>query len=60
MDNSQSGKQQQPKTLQQPPKETHVKGYDEFVALQKSKKYRRQKSTKYIAGTIQKPRLALT
>lgn len=53
MDNSQSGKQQQP------PKETHVKGYDEFIALQKSKKVPPAEITKYIAGTYKKPRLAL-
>lgn len=60
MDNSQSGKQQQQtKTQQQPPKETHVKGYDEFIALQKSKKVPTAEITKYIAGTYKKPRLAL-
>lgn len=60
MDNSQSGKQQQqPKTQQQPPKETHVKGYDEFVALQKSKKVPPAEITKYIAAEFKKPRLAL-
>lgn len=57
MDNSQSSKQQQPKT--QPPKETHVKGYDEFVALQKSKKVPPAEITKYIAAEFKKPRLAL-
>lgn len=58
MDNSQSNnKQQQPKP--QPAKETHVKGYDEFVALQKSKKVPPAEITKYIAGTYKKPRLAL-
>lgn len=41
------------------PKETHVKGYDEFVALQKSKKVPPTEITKYIAGTYKKPRLAL-
>ena len=59
MDNSQSNKQQQPKPQQQPPKETHVKGYDEFVALQKTKKVPPAEITKYIAGTYKKPRLAL-
>lgn len=59
MDNSQNGKQQQPKTQQQPPKETHVKGYDEFVALQKSKKVPPAEITKYIAAEFKKPRLAL-
>lgn len=57
MDNSQSSKQQQPKT--QPTKETHVKGYDEFVALQKSKKVPPAEITKYIAAEFKKPRLAL-
>lgn len=59
MDNSQSGKQQQPKAQQQPPKETHVKGYDEFVALQKSKKVPPAEITKYIAAEFKKPRLAM-
>lgn len=59
MDNSQNGKQQQPKTQQQPPKETHVKGYYEFVALQKSKKVPPAEITKYIAAEFKKPRLAL-
>lgn len=57
MDNSQSSKQQQPKT--QPTKETHVKGYDEFVALQNSKKVPPAEITKYIAAEFKKPRLAL-
>lgn len=56
MDNSQSSKQQ-PKT--QPTKETHVKGYDEFVALQKSKKVPPAEITKYIATEFKKPKLAL-
>lgn len=59
MDNSQSNKQQQPKPQQQPPKEAHVKGYDEFVALQKTKKVPPAEITKYIAGTFKKPKLAL-
>lgn len=59
MDNSQSSKQQQPKTQQQPPKETHVKGYDEFVVLQKTKKVPPAEITKYIAAEFKKPRLAL-
>lgn len=60
MDNSQSGnQQQQSKTQQQPPKATHVKGYDEFVALQKTKKVPPAEITKYIAGTFKKPKLAL-
>ena len=41
------------------PKETHVKGYDEFVALQKSKKVPPAEITKYIAAEFKKPRLAL-
>ena len=57
MDNSQNSKQQQPKP--QPAKETHVKGYDEFVALQKSKKVPPAEITKYIAAEFKKPRLAL-
>lgn len=58
MDNSQSNKQQQPKP-QQPPKEAHVKGYDEFVALQKTKKVPPAEITKYIAAEFKKPKLAL-
>lgn len=57
MDNSQSNKQQQPK--QQPPKEAHVKGYDEFVALQKTKKVPPAEITKYIAMEFKKPKLAM-
>lgn len=41
------------------PKETHVKGYDEFVALQKSKKVPPAEITKYIAAEFKKPRLAM-
>ena len=59
MDNSQSNKQQQPKPQQQPPKEAHVKGYDEFLALQKSKKVPPAEITKYIAAEFKKPRLAM-
>lgn len=59
MDNSQSNKQQQPKPQQQPPKETHVKGYDEFVALQKTKKVPPAEITKYIAMEFKKPKLEL-
>lgn len=59
MDNSQSNKQQQPKPQQQPPKEAHVKGYDEFVALQKAKKVPPAEITKYIAAEFKKPKFAL-
>lgn len=59
MDNSQSNKQQQPKPQQQPPKEAHVKGYDEFVALQKTKKVPPAEITKYIATEFKKPKLAM-
>lgn len=59
MDNSQSNKQQQPKPQQQLPKETHVKGYDEFIALQKTKKVPPAEITKYIAAEFKKPKLAL-
>ena len=41
------------------PKETHVKGYDEFVALQKTKKVPPAEITKYISRTFKKPKLAL-
>lgn len=57
MDNSQSSKQQQPKP--QPAKETHVKGYDEFISLQKSKKVPPAEITKYIATEFKKPKLAM-
>lgn len=59
MDNSQSNKQQQPKPQQQPPKEARVKSYDEFVALQKTKKVPPAEITKYIATEFKKPKLAL-
>ena len=59
MDNSQSNKQQQPKPQQQPPKDAHVKGYDEFIALQKTKKVPPAEITKYIAAEFKKPKLAL-
>lgn len=58
MDNSQNTKQQQqPKP--QPAKEAHVKGYDEFVALQKTKKVPPAEITKYIAAEFKKPKLAM-
>lgn len=41
------------------PKKTHVKGYDEFVALQKSKKVPPAEITKYIAAEFKKPRLVM-
>ena len=59
MDNSQSNKQQQPKPQQQPPKETHVKGYDEFIALQKTKNVPPIEITKYVSATFKKPRIGL-
>lgn len=59
MDNSQSNKQQQPKPQQQPPKEAHVKGYDEFVALQKTKNVPPIEITKYVSATFKKPRIGL-
>lgn len=59
MDNSQSNKQQQPKPQQQPPKEAHVKGYDEFLALQKTKNVPPIEITKYVSTTFKKPRIGL-
>ena len=57
MDNSQSSKQQQPKP--QPTKETHVKGYDEFIALQKTKNVPPLEITKYVSAVFKKPRVGL-
>lgn len=59
MDNAQNSKQQQSSTQQQSTKDKHVKGYDEFVALQKSKKVPPAEITKYIAAEFKKPRLAM-
>lgn len=41
------------------PKETHVAGYDEFVALQKSKNVPPAEITKYIAAEFKKPKLVM-
>ena len=41
------------------PKEAHVKGYDEFLALQKSKNVPPVEITKYIAAEFKKPRIGL-
>lgn len=57
IDNSQSSKQQQPKP--QPTKEKHVKGYDEFVALQKSKNVPPIEITKYVSTEFKKPRVGM-
>ena len=57
MDNTQNSKPQQPKPQQQPTKNTHVKGYDEFLALQKSKNVPPAEITKYIAAEFKKPRI---
>ena len=60
MDNSQNGKQQQqPKTQQQPPKETHVKGYDEFLKIQKEKNVPPMEITKFVASEFKKPRVGM-
>lgn len=59
MDNAQNSKPQQPKPQQQPTKNTHVKGYDEFLALQKSKNVPPAEITKYIAAEFKKPRIGL-
>mgnify|MGYP003367402379 CR=1 FL=1 len=59
MDNSQNKKPASTPAQTTKPKETHVKGYDEFVALQKSKKVPPAEITKYIAAEFKKPRLAM-
>ena len=59
MDNSQNKKLVSTPAQTTKPKETHVKGYDEFVALQKSKKVPPAEITKYIAAEFKKPRLAM-
>lgn len=59
MDNSQNKKPVSTPAQTTKPKETHVKGYDEFVALQKSKKVSPAEITKYIAAEFKKPRLAM-
>ena len=59
MDNSQNKKPVSTPVQTTKPKETHVKGYDEFVALQKSKKVPPAEITKYIAAEFKKPRLAM-
>lgn len=41
------------------PKEAHVKGYDEFLALQKSKNVPPVEITKYIAAEFKKPRVGM-
>lgn len=58
MNNAQNSKQQQP-TKQQVTKDKHVKGYDEFLALQKSKNVPPVEITKYIAAEFKKPRIGL-
>lgn len=59
MDNSQNEKPVSTPAQTTKPKEKHVKGYDEFVALQKSKKVPPAEITKYIAAEFKKPRLAM-
>lgn len=59
MDNSQNKKPVSTPAQTTKPKKTHVKGYDEFVALQKSKKVPPAEITKYIAAEFKKPRLAM-
>ena len=59
MDNSQNKKPVSTPAQTTNKKETHVKGYDEFVALQKSKKVPPAEITKYIAAEFKKPRLAM-
>ena len=58
MDNSQNSKsQQQPK--QQPAKETHVKGYNEFLKIQKEKNVPPVEITKFVAAEFKKPRVGM-
>lgn len=58
MDNLQNSKsQQQPK--QQPAKETHVKGYNEFLKIQKEKNVPPVEITKFVAAEFKKPRVGM-
>lgn len=58
MDNSQNSKsQQQPKP--QPAKETHVKGYNEFLKIQKEKNVPPVEITKFVAAEFKKPRVGM-
>jgi hypothetical protein len=57
MDNSQGTKQQQPKS--QPTKEKNVKGYDEFLKIQKEKNVPPVEITKYVATEFKKPRVCM-
>ena len=58
MDNSQNSKsQQQPKP--QPAKEMNVKGYNEFLKIQKEKNVPPAEITKYVAAEFKKPRVCM-
>lgn len=58
MDNSQNSKsQQQPKP--QLAKETHVKGYNEFLKIQKEKNVPPVEITKFVAAEFKKPRVGM-
>lgn len=58
MDNSQNSKsQQQPKP--QPAKETYVKGYNEFLKIQKEKNVPPVEITKFVAAEFKKPRVCM-
>lgn len=58
MDNSQNSKsQQQPKP--QPAKETNVKGYNEFLKIQKEKNVPPVEITKFVAAEFKKPRVGM-
>ena len=58
MDNSQNSKsQQQPKP--QPAKETHVKGYNEFLKIQKEKNVPPVEIVKFVAAEFKKPRVGM-
>lgn len=58
MDNSQNSKsQQQPKP--QPAKGTYVKGYNEFLKIQKEKNVPPVEITKFVAAEFKKPRVGM-
>ena len=58
MDNSQNSKsQQQPKP--QPAKEMNVKGYNEFLKIQKEKNVPPVEITKFVAAEFKKPRVGM-
>lgn len=58
MDNSQNSKSQQ-QLKPQPAKETHVKGYNEFLKIQKEKNVPPVEITKFVAAEFKKPRVGM-